>query len=104
VRTGGGSPAGGEGRKASQNSPSSPRGNRSGRRGSEEPGQCINQKIVQKQENITSRAVDPDSLHPDTDPDPAFKVNPDPDPIRIQGCYDQKLKKKIQQKICFIFF
>jgi hypothetical protein len=26
------------------------------------------------------RAVDPDSLNPDTDPDPAFQVNPDPDP------------------------
>jgi hypothetical protein len=23
--------------------------------------------------------VDPDSLNPDTDPDPAFQVNPDPD-------------------------
>jgi hypothetical protein len=28
------------------------------------------------------------------DRDPAFKVNPDQDPIRIQGFYDQKLKKK----------
>jgi hypothetical protein len=29
-----------------------------------------------------SRAVDPDSFNPDpnTDPDPAFQVNPDPDP------------------------
>jgi hypothetical protein len=28
------------------------------------------------------RAVDPDSLNPDTDPDPdpAFQVNPDPEP------------------------
>jgi hypothetical protein len=26
--------------------------------------------------------------------DPAFQVNPDPDPIRIQGLDDQKLKKK----------
>jgi hypothetical protein len=37
-----------------------------------------------------NRAVDPDSLNPD--------------PIRIQGFDDQKLKKKIQEKICFIFF
>jgi hypothetical protein len=26
--------------------------------------------------------------------DPAFQVNPDPDPIRIQGFDDHKLKKK----------
>jgi hypothetical protein len=32
--------------------------------------------------------VDPDSLNRDTDPDPAFQVNPDP------GFSDQKLKKK----------
>ncbi len=32
------------------------------------------------------RAVDPESLNPDTDPGPAFQVNPDTDqdPIRIQ--------------------
>jgi hypothetical protein len=32
---------------------------------------------------------------PDTNPDPAFQVNPDPypDPIRVQGFDDQKLKK-----------
>jgi hypothetical protein len=29
----------------------------------------------------------------DTDPDPAFQVNPDPNPIRIQG-FDEKIKKK----------
>jgi hypothetical protein len=29
----------------------------------------------------------------DTDPDPAFRLNTDPDPIRIQGLNDQKLKK-----------
>jgi hypothetical protein len=28
------------------------------------------------------------------DPDPAFPVNPDPDPILIQGFDDQKQKKK----------
>jgi hypothetical protein len=39
---------------------------------------------------VYSRAVDPDSLSPDTDQDPAFQVNP----IRIQGFDDQKLKKK----------
>ncbi len=32
--------------------------------------------------------------------DPAFQVNPDPDPIRIQGFDDQKMKKKnINEKI-----
>jgi hypothetical protein len=34
------------------------------------------------------RAVDPDSLNPD--PDPAFQVNPDLDPIRIQGFMTKK--------------
>ncbi len=43
--------------------------------------------------------MDPDSLNPDTDLDPAFQVNPDPDPIRIQSSYDQKLKEKILQQI-----
>ncbi len=41
--------------------------------------------------------MDPDSLNPgpDTNPDPAFQVNPDPypDPIRVQGFDDQKQKK-----------
>jgi hypothetical protein len=36
--------------------------------------------------------VDPDSLNPDTDP--AFHVNPDTEPIRIQEFDDQKQKKK----------
>jgi hypothetical protein len=41
--------------------------------------------------------VDPDSVNPDPDtaPDPAFQVTPDPDLILIQGFDDQKLKKKI---------
>ncbi len=40
---------------------------------------------------------------PDTDPETAFQVNPDP--IRIQGFYDQKPKKKNRAEIClFIFF
>jgi hypothetical protein len=44
---------------------------------------------------VYSRAVDPDSLNPDTDQDPAFQVNP----IRIQSFDDQKLKeKKISRK------
>jgi hypothetical protein len=41
--------------------------------------------------------VDPESLNPDPESlnlDPGFQVNPDPDPIRIQGFDDQKLKKK----------
>jgi hypothetical protein len=37
-----------------------------------------------------TRAVDPDPLNPD--PDPEFQVNPEP------GCYDQKLKKKITEE------
>jgi|688.fasta_scaffold1079602_1 hypothetical protein len=40
-----------------------------------------------------SRAVDPDSLNPDLDTDPAFQVNPDPYPIRIQGLDDQKTEE-----------
>jgi hypothetical protein len=39
---------------------------------------------------VYSRAVDPDSLNPDTDQGPAFQVNP----IWIKGFYDQKLKEK----------
>jgi hypothetical protein len=41
--------------------------------------------------------VDPDSLNPDPDLDPALKVYLDavPDWIWIQGFDDQKLKKKI---------
>jgi hypothetical protein len=56
--------------------------------------------------DIKSRDVDSDSWNPDpiTDPDPAFQVNPDPDPIQIQGFDDQKLKKKIQQKIFLYLF
>jgi hypothetical protein len=34
----------------------------------------------------------------------AFQVNTDPDPIRIQGFDDQKLKKKIQLKIFLLLF
>ncbi len=46
--------------------------------------------------------MDPDSFNPDTDPDPAYQVNPDPDPIRIQGFDEQKLKKKYSWN--YIFF
>jgi hypothetical protein len=53
------------------------------------------------QHNFLFIAVDPDSLNPDTDPDPAFQVNPDPDAARIHSFYDQKLKEK---KYCKIFF
>jgi hypothetical protein len=47
---------------------------------------------------IPVRAVNPDSLNPDpdTDLDPAFRVNPDP--IQIQGFDDQRLKNKMQLK------
>jgi hypothetical protein len=38
-------------------------------------------------------------MKPDTDP--AFQVNPDPKPIRIQGFDDQKLKKKYSRKYFF---
>ncbi len=44
--------------------------------------------------------VDPDT----PDPDPAFQVNPDPNPIQIHGFDDQKLKKKkIQLRFVKIF-
>jgi hypothetical protein len=47
-------------------------------------------------------------LNPDTDPDPAFQVNPNtdpnPDPIRIQDFDDQKLKKKNTAETFFLFF
>ncbi len=44
------------------------------------------------------RAEDPDSFN--QDPDPAFQMNPVPDPIRIQGFMTKKWRKKLQQKIC----
>jgi hypothetical protein len=40
---------------------------------------------------------------PDTDPDPAFLVNADPDRIQIQGFDDQKLKKNLQLKRKYFF-
>ncbi len=48
---------------------------------------------------FTSRVADPHSFNPD--PDPAFRLNTDPDPIRIriQGFNDQKLKKITAKKI-----
>jgi hypothetical protein len=48
--------------------------------------------------------VDPYSLNPDpdTNPDPTFKVNPDP--IRIQGFDDQQnLRKKYSFIFLFLF-
>ncbi len=39
--------------------------------------------------------MDPDKWNPDTDPDPAFQVNPYPDP----GFLLSKTEQKIQQKI-----
>jgi hypothetical protein len=44
----------------------------------------------------SSRTVDPDALNPDpdSDPDSAFQVSPDPDPVRIQSFDDQKLREK----------
>ncbi len=53
-------------------------------------GQHLEIGTVQEQ----TRAVDPGSLNPD----PAFEVNPDP--IRIQGFDDQKLKDLYLIKIC----
>ncbi len=38
--------------------------------------------------NITTCVSEPDSMSPEPD-----STSPDPDPIRIQGFYDQKLKK-----------
>ncbi len=49
------------------------------------------------------RAMDPDSLNPDTDPDPAFKWIL----IRIQSgprvLMTKNLRKKLQQKVFFLF-
>jgi hypothetical protein len=60
-----------------------------------------------------TRVVDPYSFFPD--PDPEYDVGDqygsgswirilDPDPIRIQGFNDQKLKKKLQLKIFVYLF
>jgi hypothetical protein len=56
---------------------------------------CL-QEILNKH-SLNNRAVNPGSLNPD----PAFQVNLDP--IRIQGFDVQKLKKKIQQEVFYIF-
>jgi hypothetical protein len=62
-------------------------------------------KILQ---NLSNRVADPHSFHPD--PDPAFQAeyrsgsNTNPDPIRIQGFNDQKLKKKITAEKNLNFF
>ncbi len=58
---------------------------------------------------VTSSVVDPDSLNPDLTFQVKIRIRirstSNPDQIRIQGFYDQKLKKKIQWKIfCSIFF
>jgi hypothetical protein len=42
------------------------------------------------------------AVHPD--PDPAFQVKPDPDPIRIQGFDDQKLKRNTAENIFIYLF
>ncbi len=49
--------------------------------------------------------MDPDSLNPDMDPDPAFQVNPDmvPDLTRIQGFDDQKFKEINTAVFLFLF-
>jgi hypothetical protein len=47
--------------------------------------------------------MDPESLNPDTDLDPAFQVNLDPDPIPIQGFDDQKLKEKTAEIFLYLF-
>jgi hypothetical protein len=46
---------------------------------------------------------------PDTDSDPAFQVNPDLDPIRIQSpiqSFDEKIEgeKKTAEKCFYLFF
>jgi hypothetical protein len=46
--------------------------------------------------------VNPDLLN--LDPDPAFVVNPDPDPTRVQGFHDQKLKEKNTSEHFYISF
>jgi hypothetical protein len=58
-----------------------------------------NKKIRLIGKIVESSFVDPDSLNldPDTDPDPAFQVNPDLIRIRIQGLIT-KIWKKIQWK------
>ncbi len=50
--------------------------------------------------------MDPDSLNsnPDTNPDPAFQVNLDPDLIQIQGFDDQNLRKKNTAEYFFYLF
>ncbi len=37
--------------------------------------------------------MDSDLLNLDSNPDPAIQVNPDPEPIQVQGFDDQKFEK-----------
>ncbi len=46
--------------------------------------------------------TDQDLLNPDTDPDPAFQVNPDPD--ADPGGMDELSGEKIQLKFFLFFF
>jgi hypothetical protein len=43
---------------------------------------------------VSARVADPLSFDPDPDPDPTFRLNTDPDPIRIQGFDDQNIQLK----------
>jgi hypothetical protein len=57
---------------------------------------------------VQTSVVDPDSLNPDPDTYPAFQVNPDPDPIQIQGFDEHKLRRtsstsKTKFINCFLF-
>jgi hypothetical protein len=62
-------------------------------------------KIYQREEYVpTARVADLHSYHPN--PDPAFRLKTDPEPIRIriQGFNDQKLKKNYSWKKLTFFW
>ena len=51
-----------------------------------------------------TRVSDPHSFDPDLDPVFRLETNPDPDPIRVQGFNDQKLKKNtVEKNTKFVF-
>ncbi len=64
-----------------------------------------NQRGYRKYPQMTcTRVSDPCSFDTDPDPDHHSRLNTDPDPIRIQGFYDQKLKKIYSWKKKKIFW
>jgi hypothetical protein len=55
---------------------------------------CIATKIISKDSTFFTKFFQLPQFQSCGYPDPAFQLNPDPDPILIRGFDDQKFKKK----------